>query len=116
MCEFIECQNGEICVIKVDDGISFSTCDCADNKTGEFCQLPSCGNDVPCYNNGTCDGETCRCSQENGIPLYYGESCDMYPACDGNPCQNGGKCRVQAQTDNYQACFRIKNKKQPYSL
>lgn len=94
-------------MIKADDGISFATCDCAEDKTGEFCQIPLCGNGVPCYNDGTCDGETCQCRQENGIPLNYGESCDLLPACDGHPCQNGAECTGRTQTDNSQAFFQI---------
>ena len=62
----------------------------------------SCGNSIPCYNKGTCVGQTCQCSQENGIAKYYGESCDL-TICDilENPCQNGGICLKY----NSQVCF-----------
>ena len=63
---------------------------------------------IPCYNDGICDGDTCQCSQETGIAKYHGESCDMPAACDGNPCQNGGNCSIIEAIDNTQVCF-IKN-------
>ena len=84
-----------------------SRCDCPYNFVGDFCQHLSCRNDVPCYNSGTCDGLICRCSQENGIAHYYGESCDMPAACDGKPCQNGGLCNGRNQADGSQVGFVI---------
>ena len=54
----------------------------------------ACFRNFTCYNDGVCDGDTCHCSQENGITKYHGKNCHMpgNNPCAGNPCQNGGNC------------------------
>ena len=53
-----------------------------------------------------CDDKTCRCSQQNGISKYYGESCDLTAtSCDGNPCQNGGACTSMIVASNNNQVF-----------
>ena len=99
------CQNSATCVEDNASGIG-AKCQCPESTTGSSCQLLSCGNDIPCY-SGTCNGETCQCNEENGIAKYHGVSCDMPAACDGNPCQNGGRCSANTLTDNTQACFKV---------
>ena len=75
-------------------------------KVGNYC-VELC--DIACYNRGTCIGETCQCSQENGIAKYHGESCEMpgRDACGGSPCQNGGTCTSIIQGE-IQVCFITK--------
>ena len=107
LCENTPCQNGGTCDIKSIDGVRTPTCNCPPNFSGDFCQLLSCGNDVSCYNGATCNGQTCRCSEENGIAQYYGESCDMPAACSGEPCQNNGKCDGKTQANGSQVGFVI---------
>ena len=70
------------------------------------CQLIYCDGGLPCFNNGICNGQTCQCSQENGIAKYHGESCEMpgRDPCDQNPCQNGGTCSTISSA-NIQVCF-----------
>ena len=97
-CSFYECQNNGTCFIDVINGIPTPTCECPETHHGTICNLLAC--DVPCYNDGICDGEICHCSQENGIAKYYGESCGMPAACDGYPCQNGGMCKSFIQASN----------------
>ena len=106
LCESIDCKNGGICVVNTG-GSAKAECSCPDNTGGETCEHLSCDNDIPCYNDGTCNGETCLCSQENGIANYYGVSCDMPAACNGNPCQNGGTCAGKTQSDGTQVGFDI---------
>ena len=106
LCDDFECKNDGVCVVKAVEGIRTPTCDCPLNTEGETCEIIFCGNGIPCYNDGICDDETCRCSQEKGISKYYGESCDLTAtSCDGNPCQNGGACTtmIVASNDN-QVC------------
>ena len=110
LCDGFDCQNGGTCVIGVRDGIRGPTCDCSSNFGGETCQFQVCGSDVFCY-NGVCggnDNEICQCRKENGKAKYHGESCDMPAACDGHPCQNGGICTGNTQSNNTQASFVIK--------
>ena len=59
MCEEISCQDG-ICVLQVDDGIKYATCDCADGKGGELCQfsMPAACEGNPCQNGGNCTAMT----------------------------------------------------------
>ena len=75
-----------------------------------MCDLLPCN--IPCYNDGICDGDTCQCRQENGIAKYRGESCEILgdDACAGNPCQNGGMCTLIVEGE-IQACF-LKNLKE----
>ena len=96
------CQNNGTCDIKSINGVLTPTCKCTDNYVGDFCELLSCVNDVPCYNSDTCDGQTCQCSQE-----YYGESCDMPAACVGEPCQNDGTCNGRTDENGTQVGFVI---------
>ena len=60
MCENFECQNGGICVLQVDDGIKFPTCDCTEGKGGELCQfsMPAACEGNPCQNGGNCTAMT----------------------------------------------------------
>lgn len=90
-------------------GIIVPKCDCPPNKSGENCQISSCEAGLLCY-NGACggtDNAICQCDQENGEAKYHGESCDMPAACDGNPCQNGGKCTSNIEANDTQVCFMI---------
>ena len=107
LCDGKECLNGGACVEDKSDGATRSKCDCPDGTTGDRCQTISCGKNIPCHNGGTCNGEICQCSQENGIAKYHGQSCDMPAACDGNPCQNGGSCTGKIQINNTQDCFKV---------
>ena len=97
-CTFYECQNNGSCIVDVFNSILTPRCECSENYSGATCHLLSCT--VPCYNNGTCYGESCQCSEENGIVQYYGVSCHMPAACNGNPCQNDGKCTSITQSIN----------------
>ena len=106
LCEGFDCKNGGTCV-KVSGNSFAAECECPENTTGDKCELLSCGSDIPCYNGGTCNGEICQCSQENGTPKYHGQSCDMPAACDGNPCQNDGSCIGKTQINNTQDCFKV---------
>ena len=101
------CKNNGTCVADNTSGVRRAICNCPENTAGDSCQLLSCGNDIPCYNGGRCNGETCQCSEENGIAKYQGVSCDMPAVCNGNPCQNGGKCGRKDETDNTQVCFKM---------
>ena len=49
----------------------------------------------------------CQCDEENEKAKYYGENFDMSVACNGNPCQNGGKCTPKSQADDTQVGFVI---------
>ena len=109
LCESIDCKNNGTCVVNTETGAIVPECDCPDNTVGETCEYRSCGNDIPCLNDGTCDGQTCQCSQENGIAKYYGEGCDMPAACNGDPCQNGGTCSGKTQADGTQVGFDIQH-------
>ena len=108
LCDSIDC-NGGTCVVDTETGADEAKCNCPDNTGGETCDITYCGSDIPCFNDGTCNGETCQCSQENAIANYYGKSCDMPAACNGNPCQNGGTCAGKAQADGTQVGFYIQH-------
>ena len=101
LCDPNNCQNEGICVVDVIDGISAPVCDCIGNFGGENCEFPSCGNDVPCYNDGTCSGQTCQCR------WFHGESCHMpWPdSCYASPCQNSGTCISEFRKDENQVGF-----------
>ena len=107
-----DCKNGATCVIEVIDGVRTPRCDCPPNTGGETCQFLVCNIDEPklfCLNGacGGADNAICQCDQENGKAKFYGESCDMPVVCNGNPCQNGGKCTSNIQADDTQVCFVI---------
>ena len=50
----------------------------------------------------------CQCDQFNEKAKNYGEKFDMSVACNGNPCQNGGKCTPKSLADDTQVGFVIK--------
>ena len=89
LCDGIECKNGGTCVAEAMDGIQTPSCNCPDNTEGEKCEDLFCGSGIPCYNNGTCNGQTCQCSQENGKAKYHGENCEIEgeETCELNPCK-----------------------------
>ena len=47
----------------------------------------------------------CQCDQVNEKAKNYGEKFDVSVACNGNPCQNGGKCTPKSQADDTQVGF-----------
>ena len=108
-CNFYECQNNGTCIVDAINNIPTPRCDCPETHHGATCHLERCL--IPCYNGGVCDGETCQCSQENGIAKYYGVSCDMPIACNGNPCQNGGTCSINTEVDDDIQVYVINNVK-----
>ena len=105
-CDFYECQNGGTCIVDLINNIPTPRCECPKTHHGATCHLLACS--VPCYNGGVCDGDSCHCSQENGIAKYHGESCHVPGSdpCAGNPCQNDGSCTSIIQAiNNIQVCF-----------
>ena len=62
--------------------------------TSETCEIRLCDTVIPPINDEVCNGQICKCSQENGEN-----------ACNGNPCQNGGTCSRNTLTHNTQASF-----------
>ena len=65
--------------------------------TSETCEIRLCDTVIPSNNSDMCNGQTCRCSQENGKEKY---------ACNRSPCQNGGTCSTTFSA-NIQVCFII---------
>ena len=47
-------------------------------------------------------------SDGNAEPYLNQYDSDKLPACNGNPCQNGGMCIQKTHPDDTQACFVIK--------
>ena len=89
LCDGIQCKNGGICMIEAIEGIRTPNCKCPDNTEGEKCEDLFCGSGTPCYNNGTCIGEKCQCTQENGKEKFHGENCEIEgeETCKLNPCK-----------------------------
>jgi hypothetical protein len=57
--------------------------------------------DMVCSNGGTCaetpEGTLCQCR-----PGFWGPSCENYDnPCLNNPCKNGGRCGIVAETSNF---------------
>ena len=99
------CQNNGTCIIDFINDIPTPRCECNENTAGTVCDQKPCS--IPCHNSGICNGESCQCSQENGIAKYHGESCEIpgRDACCGSPCQNGGTCSTII-LDKIQASFK----------
>ena len=100
------CQNNGTCIIDLINAIPTPRCECYGNTAGTLCDQKPCS--IPCYNSGICNGETCKCSQENGIAKYYGESCDLN-ICELNLCQNGGTCSTSQLNTQVRFTRNIEN-------
>lgn len=91
----IRCQNKGVC--NPDTKI----CECNENFTGAFCELPktrNCTSNEGC-SNGLCDLQrgVCRCSTG-----FYGERCEIHVSngakCnDDKDCKHGGKCMIESK-------------------
>ena len=98
MCDDVQCLNAGKCVIDNSDINNIKAwCDCSNGYEGDRCQIDMCS-DTICFNGGSCTVDysdlenlkpVCLCPDE-----YIGDQCETVLGCEGNPCHNGGECKL----------------------
>eukprot|EP00794_Sanderia_malayensis_P020295 gene20295-22282_t len=113
-CASHPCLNGGKCLDQENQFI----CQCPSGTRGKFCELVtnSCsrvlyGNSTRVINTGVCGKHgTCKVLVQGGFhctcdPGWTGQRCETSIShCDGNPCNNGGKC-VDTGSSFHCECF-----------
>ena len=90
-------------------------CKCAGSYVGRTCDEDICS-EINCTNGGNCIADDtdsnniqpkCDCPKDVvGNELFSGETCNI-PECFGDPCQNGGECKIRFDKDSSEDCFAI---------
>ncbi|KAF1746962.1 hypothetical protein GCK72_023420 [Caenorhabditis remanei] len=107
-CDLEPCLNGGHCV---DDGQNLFTCFCLPHWTGVYCGEPvEClVNGQDCKNGGKCvfslTATICDCPEGfNGSNCEISSSYRSHPTCTDIRCQNGGVCKLGADSEPYCDC------------
>ncbi|XP_033116445.1 protein crumbs-like isoform X2 [Anneissia japonica] len=90
-CQSSPCMNKAICI----DNVNGYNCSCSKGWQGSLCEndINECVPMPPCENNSSCTNTpgsyNCSCPEE-----FAGKNCSFENPCLMSPCENGGTCHV----------------------
>ena len=99
MCDSLSCLNGGNCFYNASNCGGFPLqCICPYRFDGPLCERDICS-EISCANEGKCIVDESDLSNLKPMCVcdthITGETCEKIKPCGGDPCQNGGLCKIE---------------------